>query len=104
MVAPKIAHLLVWYLFLWFEHYRVALVLPDIAFISRCQFISERNHLPTLRGINLLLIALGATARTVMNILDPRQISLTMHNYGHIMMGTRRETIDLVDLIITGRK
>lgn len=51
-----------------------------------------------------MLIAQGAPARTVMDILGHSQISLTMNTYGHIMLETRREAVELVDSILTRRK
>jgi len=51
-----------------------------------------------------MLIAQGAPARTVMDILGHSQISLTMNTYGHIMMDTRREAVELIDSILTSRK
>jgi integrase len=51
-----------------------------------------------------MLIAQGAPARTVMDILGHSQISLTMNTYGHIMLETRREAIELLDAVLTGGK
>lgn len=51
-----------------------------------------------------MLIAQGASARTVMDILGHSQISLTMNTYGHIMMDTRREAVELIDSVFAGRK
>jgi integrase len=68
----------------------------------------ERAGLPDMRWHDLrhtcasLLLAMGTSARTVMDLLGHSQIGLTMNTYSHVVPELKREAADRMERLLTG--